>query len=379
MTSRRTSSRSMRSPTPPPSRSSWTRWWRLNKAGKIKEIADMRDETDLNGLKLAIDLKRGVDPDKLMQKLSTSSPPPGQLRLQLQHPDRRHAPGHGGRGDSGRVDRLAHGIRPPPGLLRHEEEGGGKAPPAPGPARRFCWTSTRPSRSSGGDGGRRGVVPQPDDRLRHRPGQAEYVAEIRLRNINKEYILKRTAEVDELSGQIAELKELVNTPAAPAGHHPGAHRSEKEIRRPPAHRNPLRRGGRGRDHRGRGARHPCQPVPLPGGLSQEDHPAVPAHVLEQKYKEGGRPLPQWDASNRDELLVFTDRQQCYKTRLSDFDPTKASALGITCPPSWAWTRGRRWSGPASPETTPPMCSSALKTARWPGSPCPPIRPRATAA
>ena len=55
----------------------------LMKAGKIKEISDMRDETDLSGLKLAIDLKRGVDPDKLMQKLFRLTPPAGHGELQL--------------------------------------------------------------------------------------------------------------------------------------------------------------------------------------------------------------------------------------------------------------------------------------------------------
>ena len=52
---------------------------------------------------------------------------------------------------------------------------------------------------------------------------------------------------------------------------------------------------------------------------------------EQKYKEGDGPYLQWEGSNRDELLVFTDRQQCYKTRLSDFDDTKASVLGDYLP------------------------------------------------
>ena len=52
---------------------------------------------------------------------------------------------------------------------------------------------------------------------------------------------------------------------------------------------------------------------------------------EQKYKEGDGPWLQWEASNRDELLVFTDRQQCYKARLSDFDDTKASVLGDYLP------------------------------------------------
>ena len=65
----------------------------LIKAGKVREIADMRDETDLNGLKLTIDLKRGTDPDKLMAEALPHHPPPGLLRLQLQHPHRRACPG----------------------------------------------------------------------------------------------------------------------------------------------------------------------------------------------------------------------------------------------------------------------------------------------
>ena len=56
----------------------------------------MRDETDLSGLKLAIDLKRGVDPDKLMHQALPADPPAGHRQLQLQHPHRRDAPGHGG-------------------------------------------------------------------------------------------------------------------------------------------------------------------------------------------------------------------------------------------------------------------------------------------
>ena len=99
---------------------------------------------------------------------------------------------------------------------------------------------------------------------------------------------------------------------------------------------------------------------------------------EQKYKEGDGPWLQWEASNRDELLVFTDRQQCYKARLSDFDDSKASLLGDFCPPSWAWIPARASCGPVSPPTTPATCCSSLKTARWPRWPCRPIRPRPAA-
>ena len=82
----------------------------LIKAGKVKEIADMRDETDLSGLKLTIDLKRGTDPDKLMAKLFQHDPAGGRLFLQLQRPHCRQPQGAGGAADSGGVDRLAHGV-----------------------------------------------------------------------------------------------------------------------------------------------------------------------------------------------------------------------------------------------------------------------------
>ena len=89
----------------------------LVKAGKLREVADMRDETDLSGLKLAIDLKRGAV---------------RQLRLQLQHPHRRQ-PARDGRGrDPRRVDRLAHGVHPPARVLRPAEKAR-QAPPAAGP------------------------------------------------------------------------------------------------------------------------------------------------------------------------------------------------------------------------------------------------------
>ena len=67
------------------------------------------------------------------------------------------------------------------------------------------------------------------------------------------------------------------------------------------------------------------------GYFKKITPASLRMSSEQKYKEGDGPFLQWEGANRDELLVFTDGQQCYKTRLSDFDDTKASALGDYLP------------------------------------------------
>ena len=90
----------------------------LIKAGKVKEIADMRDETDLSGLKLTIDLKRGADPEKLMQKLFRSTPLHGQrCRCNFNVLIAGHAPRDGRARAFAGVVRLADGVRAPPGLL----------------------------------------------------------------------------------------------------------------------------------------------------------------------------------------------------------------------------------------------------------------------
>ena len=110
----------------------------LIKANKVREISDMRDETDLNGLKLTIDLKRGADPDKLMQKLFKHDAAAGRLRLQLQHPHRRHAARDGRARDPAGVDRVADRVRAPQALFPDEQKEGQAAPaqgPRPDPSR----------------------------------------------------------------------------------------------------------------------------------------------------------------------------------------------------------------------------------------------------
>ena len=90
----------------------------LIRAGKLREVSDMRDETDLGGLKLAIDLKRGTDPEKLMQKLYKMTPLMDSFSCQLQHPGGGQSARHGRGRDPDRVDGLAHGEHRPAGLFR---------------------------------------------------------------------------------------------------------------------------------------------------------------------------------------------------------------------------------------------------------------------
>ena len=123
----------------------------LIKAGKIKEIGDMRDETDLSGLKLTIDLKRGVDPDKLMAKLMKLTTLQDSFACNFNVLI-------GG-------DRLADGMRQAAALLpAHQKER--KAPSAPGPSKDPAGHRQGHSDHSGDGAGVRGGA-EPDDRLRH--------------------------------------------------------------------------------------------------------------------------------------------------------------------------------------------------------------------
>ena len=163
--------------------------------------------------------------------------------------------------------------------------------------------------------------------------QAEYVADIKLRNINKEYILRRIEEISSGGGD--------RRPAGP-GERPPPYSKKVIVSELQAVKKKYC---------------PAPPHQIVYDFSseaqidpEEEIPDYPVHVFlsregyfkkitpqslrmsgEQKYKEGDGPFLQWEGSNRDEFLVFTDRQQCYKSRLSDFGDTKASVLGEYLP------------------------------------------------
>ena len=310
----------------------------LVKTGKLREIADMRDETDLNGLKLTIDLKRGADPDKLMQKLFRMTP----LRDSF----------------SCNFNILIAGMPRVMGVREILEE----------------WTAWRM------EGVRRRtyfVLKKREEKLHLLQGlqkilldidrairiireteedaevvpnlmigfgidqvQAEYVADIRLRNINKEYILRRTEETSSLEDEIADLRDLVNDPGRIKQVIIGELEAVKKKYAQP------RRTGIVYEHESETAEPeadvPDYPVHI--FLSREGYfkkitPASLRMSSEQKYKEGDGPFLQWEGSNRDELLVFTDRQQCYKAWLSDFDDAKASVLGDYLPTKLGFDEG----------------------------------------
>ena len=310
----------------------------LIKAGKIKEIADMRDETDLGGLKLTIDLKRGVDPEKLMQKLFRLTP------LQDSFPCN--------------FNILIAGMPRVMGVGEILDE----------------WTAWRT------DCVKRRIffqIQKKEDRLHLLKGlerilldidkaiaiiretelenevvpnlmigfgideiQANYVAEIKLRNINKEYILKQTRAIDDLEGEIADLRDTLNSPRKLKNV------IIKELQAVADKFGQPRRTEILYDAQ-EAAPEEEDDVPDYGVtvfVSKEGYlKKMTAQSLrmsgEQKFKEGDSLSFSQETTNRAEFLVFTDRYQCYKSRLSDFDDGKASQLGDYLPQKLGFESG----------------------------------------
>ncbi len=303
----------------------------LIKAGKIKEIADMRDETDLGGLKLTIDLKRGVEPEKLMQKLFRLTP------LQDSFPCN--------------FNILIAGMPRVMGVGEILEE----------------WTAWRTQCV------RRRLyfqVQKKQDRLHLLKGlerilldidkaiaiireteleeevvpnlmigfgideiQANYVAEIKLRNINKEYILKQTKAIDQLQQEIAQLEATLNSPKKLQNV------IKKELEQVAAKYGQPRKTQIVYDVPEAGQEDPQEEIPdypVTVFVSREGYLKKITQASlrmsgEQKFKEGDALAFSAEATNRSEILVFTDRFQCYKSRLSDFEDGKASQLGDYLP------------------------------------------------
>ena len=302
----------------------------LVKAGKIKEISDMRDETDLSGLKLAIDLKRGVDPDKLMAKLFRLTPLQDTVscnfNILIAGMPRVMGVGEiltewtAWRTDC--VKRRVYYILSKKKEKLHLLQG----------LKRILLDIDKAIRIIRETEEESEVIPNLMIGFGIDQVQAEYVAEIKLRNINKEYILKRVQETAALADEIDDLEDTLAKP--------GRIRriiidELTEVRKKYA---VPRRTEIVYSHE-----LPEEPVedapedyPVHLFLSREGYfkkitPQSLRMSGDQKYKEGDGPSQYFEATNNTELMFFTDRQQVYKTRASEFGETKASLLGDYLP------------------------------------------------
>ena len=258
------------------------------KTGKIKEISDMRDETDLNGLKLTIDLKRGQDPDKLMQKLFRTTPLEDSFACNFNLLI----------GGQPRVlgvrqilnEWVAFRVECVRRRTYHDLQGKQKRLHLLKGLEAILLDIDKAIRIVRETEEDAEVVPNLMIGFGIDETQAEYVAEIKLRHLNREYILKRTQEIADLEAEIARLEEIL--------------KSEAKIRRiiieelnavakkirpaPPLH-DSVRRGDR------RFCRRGGEPAGLsgyrvlhPGGLLQEDHAPVAAHERRAEAQGGRR-------------------------------------------------------------------------------------------
>ena len=311
----------------------------LNKTGKIKEITDIRDETDLGGLKITIDLKRGVDPDKLMQKLYRLTP------LQDSFPCN--------------FNILVAGMPKVMGVGEILEE----------------WTAWRT------DCVKRRIffqIQKKEDRLHLLKGlerilldidkairvireteqeaevvpnlmiefgidevQANYVAEIKLRNINKEYILKQTKAIDQLEEEIEDLRSTLNSSRKLKN---VIIKELEEVSKKFGKPRKTEIVYEVQELAVEEEEDPVPDYPVTVFLSREGYmKKITAQSLrmsgEQKFKEGDSLLMTREATNKAEFLVFTDKFQCYKSRLSDFDDSKASLLGEYLPQKLGFEQG----------------------------------------
>jgi len=303
----------------------------LMKNGKIKEISDMRDETDLSGLKLTIDLKRGTDPDKLMAKLFKATPlmDSQSCNFNILIAGMPRVMGVGEILEEWTAWRMDSVRRRTYFSMKKKQD---KLHLLKG-LRRILLDIDRAIKIIRETEEDAEVIPNLMIGFGIDQIQAEYVADIRLRNINKEYILKRTQEVDALEEEIADLQDIVNNPKRIKKIIIGELQEVKKKYALP------RRTEIVYDYQLDVAsvvedETPDYSVHL--FISREGYlkkitPQSLRMASDQKYKEGDGPSQMWESTNKAELLVFTDKQQCYKTRLSDFDDSKASVLGDYLP------------------------------------------------
>ena len=311
----------------------------LIKAGKIKEITDMRDETDLGGLKLTIDLKRGVDPEKLMQKLFRMTP------LQDSFPCNFNIliagmPRVMGVGEileewtAWRMDcvkrRLFFQIGKREARL-HLLKG----------LERILLDIDKAIRIIRETELEAEVVPNLMIGFGIDEIQANYVAEIKLRNINKEYILKQTKAISQLEQEIADMRDTLNSgkklknviiqELQEVSKKYGQPR-KTEIIYQAVEAEPEEEEDNVPDY------------PVTVFVSREGYlKKITAQSLrmsgEQKFKEGDALRFSQETTNRADVLVFTDQFQCYKSRLSEFEDGKASQLGDYLPQKLGMEQG----------------------------------------
>lgn len=312
----------------------------LVKTNKIKEINDIRDETDLSGLKITIDLKRGVDPDKFMAKLYKSTPLQdsfscnfnilvkgrpmvlGVKNILLEWIDFRLAC----------IKRRLNFNLDKKRKQLHLLKGLSKILLDIDKAIKIVRETESESE----------VVPNLMIGFGIDEAQAEYVAEIKLRHLNREYILKRIKDIEQLEEDIADLEATLSS----------SNRMKKiiigELDAVSKKYDTGRRceilydvDEEAEEVVAEAADYPVTLFLSEQGYLKKIKTANLRMSGEQKVKEGDRMLPETECSNKDELLFFTNQCQVYKSKVDDFPDGKASVLGEYVPSKLQMSEGEQ--------------------------------------
>lgn len=302
----------------------------LAKANKVKEISDIRDETDLKGLKITIDLKRGTDPDKLMQRLYKLTPLEDSFSCNFNllidgKPGVRGVREILNEWVNFRLNCITRRVKFSLNKKRkqlHLLKGLSKILLDIDKAIKIVRETENEA----------DVVPNLMIGFGIDEIQAEYVAEIKLRHLNREYILKRINDIESLENEISELEEIL-----------GSDKKKKQIIISEL-QNVIKKYDTGRKseilyeipsdadaEEPQVADYPVTVFITKGGYLKKIKTANLRMSGEQKVKEGDVIERSEECSNKDELLVFTSLHQVYKAKLDDFQDTKASVLGEYLP------------------------------------------------
>ena len=302
----------------------------LYKEGKIKEITDFRDEIDLNGFKLTLDVRRGTDPDKLMAKLFKMTPLEDSFRCNfnvlIDSTPR----------TMGVQEILQEWIKFRLQCVRRELKfdlkkkkdklhlllGLGKILLDIDKAIRIIRKTEKESQ----------VVPNLMAGFGIDEIQANYIAEIKLRYLNREYIINRLAEIEDLQKEIADMEETLKDELKQKALIIAQLTDVKKKFGQPR-RTQIVSAGTIKEYK---EEEHIENYPARFVLSKQGYfKKITFRSLqgndEQSFKEDDEQLYLVDGQNTDNFIFLTNRQQLYRAKAEDFDTTKASALGDYLP------------------------------------------------
>ncbi len=312
----------------------------LVKEGKLKEITDFRDEIDLSGFKLTIDLRRGTDPEKLMAKLFKMTPLQDNFNCNF------NVLIDGTPKQLGVIEILKEWIDFRMGCVRRELSfelkkkqdklhllmGLGKILLDIDKAIAIVRETEKEA----------DVVPNLMEGFNIDEIQAEYIAEIKLRYLNREYIINRIKEIESLQKEIAELQEKIGDDLKVKEHIANELREVKKKYGKPRQTQLIYP----EDVTEYEPEEEVENFAVRVYLTRDGYFKKITHQSlrgsdEQKLKEGDIIVHEQDSENRAEIIFFSDKAQCYKAKLSEFDNIKASQLGDYIPAKLGFDEGEK--------------------------------------